>query len=113
MICLDCQAAHRRARRRGEDCTYRGRYTLRRHPDSYVRDSSIACLRCKSLNVRSDEVNRQAEQDRAEHCYCHGVPFKHKVGSIMGCSKHPLDLEQWTDDDHQNYQAMLDTIRGG
>lgn len=31
----------------------------------------------------------------------------------MGCEKHPIHVDDWTEDDWQNYQAMLSTIRGG
>ena len=84
-----------------------GRFTLRKNPNQYYRD--VKCPHCGSKDVRSVEKQRRAEQDKKDVCYCNMVPFPHTKGTILGCTDHPK--EEWNDEDHEKYQAMLATPR--
>jgi hypothetical protein len=89
-----------------------GRYTLKRHPDAYKKQSSIRCPVCKSTDVVSVEKHRRKEQLKADTCRCDMVPFPHRTGSIIGCVE-GKPVEQWDDGDHEDYQSMIMTPRSG
>ncbi len=88
------------------------RFTLRRHPDSYVRRSKVLCPSCGG-QAYSDEKTRKAELAKQETCMCPSIPFPHRLGSILGCDHHPKPTEDWTDEDQWQYEAMWNTPRSG
>lgn len=87
------------------------RFTLRRHPDLYVR--TVKCPHCGSLNVRSDEKNRRRELVRQATCYCAMYPFPHRTGSLRMCLEHPLSGTEPTDEEILQYQECIATRRSG
>lgn len=91
-----------------------GRFTLKRHPDKYVR--AIRCPHCRSLNVYSCEQARRRELRRQETCHCSAYPFPHRAGSMTFCRENP----QWDDpafvpsrDDELAYDRVIATPRSG
>lgn len=84
------------------------RYTLRRHPDKYKQTKRTWCPHCGSMNVRSDEQNRRKSLAKQDTCDC--LAFPHRRGSIVGCK----DWEgEWTEERERDYEAMINTPRGG
>jgi len=116
MICRDCEKRYMQNRRlplEDRKILPRGRYTLKH--GHYVRESSWRCPACHSTNVRSDEKNRRTEQDKRDLCTCDGIPFPHNKAStgILGCHFSGKHYDDWTGNDHEQYQIMLETPRSG
>lgn len=88
------------------------RFTLPRHPDSYKQRSRVLCPACGG-QAYSDEKNRQRELAAQDTCQCHGVPFRHRRGSIMGCESHESANRDWTYEEEQDHLALLHRARGG
>jgi hypothetical protein len=98
-----CRACRREGRSK--------RFTLRRHPDNYAR--TVKCPRCKSFDVRSDETTRRKEIAKRVICHCGSPPFPHEKGSMRFCDHHPLIDVEGTKQEYLDWQAMMDTPRGG
>lgn len=91
-------------------CT--GRFTLKRHPDQYVR--AVRCPHCRSLNVYSCEQARRRELRRQDTCHCHHYPFPHRAGSLTFCEEKPawcLPGFRPTRDDQLAYERVIATPR--
>ncbi len=114
MKCRDCFNRYKRAWRKGNtDYCCSGRFTLRKHPDKYVLQRYKNCPCCGSSNVMIVEHQRRRETAKQNTCYCHHIPFPHKKGELLGCEHHPKDYDDWTEEDHQQFQDMLATPRSG
>lgn len=116
MLCKDCRNRYQRAYKKGVPVEKRptfGRFTLARHPDKYKRASATNCPHCGGSNIKSVEAQRRREYAKKDICYCNPIPFPHENKSIMGCINHPKPYDEWTDEDHEQYQAMLETPRSG
>ena len=88
------------------------RFTLRKHPDEYKRQ--VKCPSCgSSVDVRSDEKNRQNELQKETRCYCSSYPFPHRSGSLRFCANHPLADVDGTEEEIADYEAIWETKRGG
>lgn len=103
-----CAKRHRMRCGHGKQGCY-ARFTLRRHPDQYVRP--VRCPYCKSLNVHSVEKARRAEQKKQDTCYCGNYPFPHRKGSLRMCMHHPSIHEEPTDEEKDDYYRCMDTPR--
>ena len=86
------------------------RFTLKRHPSKYKRQ-----IKCPNghTSTYSCEAARRRELAKQVRCYCNGVPFPHRAGSILGCDSHPVHPDDWTKDQERQYEGMMRTPRGG
>jgi len=106
-----------RHRMRCYSCYYHkrgsGRFTLKRHPDLYVR--MVKCPVCGTTNVKSVEADRRREMAASSTCDCNPYPFPHKSGTMRMCINHPLVLMgvDPTEEEISDYQGCLDTPRSG
>lgn len=90
------------------------RYTLRKHPDKYVRP--VKCPHCGNRKKQySVEGQRRRElQKRKEkrlQCYCNRYPFPHQKGSLRMCDHHPAKTVEPTEEEYVQYQQCLETPR--
>jgi len=76
----------------------------------FVNLEYVVCSACGGP-VRSDEANRRKELAEKDTCYCPGLPFPHEKATILGCIKHPLDPEDWTEEQNRQYQNIMETKR--
>lgn len=85
------------------------------HRMTFKKKPIVADLSCPMCggNVRSVEADRKREMAKQDTCYCHGIPFIHKKGSILGCHHHPKHPDDWTTDDDRQYQSMMEVPRSG
>lgn len=93
---------------RCRDC--RTRYTLKQHPDEYRQSWRTHCPACKSVNVRSVELERRREMQRQDTCRCFAYPFPHRAGSMMFCHRTAGPLDP-TEEEISAYRSVLDTRR--
>lgn len=77
------------------------RFTLKRHPDDYVRQ--VKCPHCKSPHVYSCESSRRRELQRQHTCHCSAYPFPHRAGSLDFC----VQSTQWEHEDFQPTAAQI------
>ena len=85
------------------------RFTLKKRP---YAGQEFQCEMCGG-RTRSVEKERRREMAKRENCECIAIGFKHQKGTVLGCDHHPKPFEDWTSDDHRQYQEMLKTPRGG
>jgi hypothetical protein len=85
------------------------RFTLRQPLSRYRRP--VRCPYCRSTQVFDAEKERRADQLRQATCFCAAYPFPHRRGSLRMCSRHPLNGQDVTDEEHEQYQACLATPR--
>jgi len=111
MRCNACRRSHRR--RYGSDCS--ARYTLKRHPLAYKRESSTKCTTCGSLDVTSIDAITKRARAKQHICRCCAYPFPHRRGSMRMCVDHALMLAgtEPTEDETRDYQRCLETLRSG
>lgn len=90
-----------------------GRFTLKRHPDTYRRAVKCPVTTCKSLHVYSCEASRRRELKRQNTCYCSAYPFPHRSGSLLFCRENPAWENGFdpSDEDIECYHKTLDTPR--
>ncbi len=88
------------------------RFTLKKHPDLYVKDKYI-CPECGG-RAYSDEKNRRNELAKQEQCAgdcCY--PFKHRKDSLRMCPGHPLADVDLTQMELHDFDACMATPRSG
>lgn len=120
MLCLVCFNSYLKQWRKykkgkgDKPDQFYGRYTLPRHPNKYVNKKKINCPVCSSDHVKSVEAYRQKEMDNQDTCNCQPIPFPHnKKNPPLGCDHHRKDYDDWTDEDHMQYEEMIRTPRSG
>lgn len=101
MRCRDCD----RDPARGS-----GRFTLKKHPDKYVRP--VKCPACKGTNLYHAEQEKRNWNTR-NLCRCAGYPFRHRAGSLRFCDQNPQHALGFppTDEEIEQHQTIIETPR--
>lgn len=102
MRCNACRSAGRGS----------GRFTLKRHPDLYVRE--VKCPVCGETDrLSSQEKDRKLELERRPSHSCSGYPFPHVPGSMRMCTEHPEYIMGFEpdDDEKRDYESVIATPR--
>ncbi len=120
MSCLACRRRYTAALKTGvpsEDRPPSGRYTLNRPPpfiesmNSYKTMRKCKCPHCGSDEVVSVEHQRRKEKMNQDICRCAMIPFPHQKGTVFGCQHHPDFERDWTPDEEEKYDGLINTPR--